>query len=66
MDMQRPRVKTRTGKTRGGRGFSRTEFEKAGWDPEIAFGHDVAFDPRRKTCHEGNVAKLKALKEAAG
>ena len=57
----RPKVKGGGGKVRQGRGFSRDELEKAGWDVEEAVGYDIVFDGRRKSCHDDNVTELKKL-----
>lgn len=58
-------VNAGAGKVRGGRGFSRGEFEKAGWSPEAGLTAGVTYDPRRKSTHEHNVVRLQELRESA-
>jgi ribosomal protein L13E len=48
------------GKKRDGKGFSKSEIQKAGLDAITARKMGLPVDPRRKSMHEENVAAMKA------
>jgi ribosomal protein L13E len=58
MEMQ-PIVIKKRGKTRKGKGFSRSELRETGLDSKQALKMDIPIDLRRKTKREENIKILK-------
>jgi len=56
-----PLVKDGKGRIRKGKGFSKVEFLKAGIEIGYIKRLNIPYDKRRKTIHQHNVEKLKAL-----
>jgi large subunit ribosomal protein L13e len=54
-------IKTKNGKTRKGRGFSREELKKVGINYKTALRLGISVDLRRKTLHEENISILQQV-----
>lgn len=61
MGQGRAKVQGGNGKIRDGRGFSQKEVEAAGITNKDLAAQGLIYDARRRSCHDDNVAQLKAL-----
>ena len=61
MVTMKPKVFTKAGKQRFGKGFSRGELGKSGLSPKDALRFGIPLDSKRKTAHEENVKDLRAF-----